>query len=150
MGQAAEAGSLMYAVRLQLMINKVVLCLAALAAYIAHGPRAGRRPVRVHVFHVLPQVARRWVTAPAVSAHGLSVLRVAAQLRVQARQALLVLLLLPLGYRRSYNQALWVWIYFFYFSFFTFMLFCFLFWVKKFLTLKICFFLHSLTCYFFF
>lgn len=54
MGQATEAWTLMYAVGLQLMINQIVLGLAALAAHVAHWPSAGRRPIRMYVFHVLP------------------------------------------------------------------------------------------------
>lgn len=48
-----HARPLMDAVRLQLMIDQVVLGLAPLAAYVALRPRVRRRPVRMDVFHVL-------------------------------------------------------------------------------------------------
>lgn len=60
--------SLMDAMRLQLMIDQVMFGLASFAAYVALRPRVRRRPVRVDVFHVLPQVARRRVATAAVTA----------------------------------------------------------------------------------
>lgn len=104
MRQATETRPLMDPMGLQLMINKIVLGLAAFAANVAHGPSAGRRPIRVDVFHVLPQVARRRVTPAAVAANGLSIVHLGAQRRVQTRQTI-VIIHLPLGYRQSYNQA---------------------------------------------
>lgn len=49
-----EARALMDAVGLELVVDEVVLRLAALAADVALGPRVLWRPVRVDVFHVLP------------------------------------------------------------------------------------------------
>jgi len=53
-----HARPLMDAVRLQLMIDQVMLGLTPLAAYVALRPRVRRRPVRMDVFHMLSQVAR--------------------------------------------------------------------------------------------
>lgn len=58
LGNGIVARSLMDAVRLQLMIDQVVLGLASFAAYVALRPRVRRRPVRMDVSHMLPQVAR--------------------------------------------------------------------------------------------
>jgi len=53
-----HARPLMNSVCLQLMIDQVMLRLASLATHVALRPRIWRWPVRVDVFHVLPQVAR--------------------------------------------------------------------------------------------
>lgn len=76
----------MDAVGLKLVVDEVVLGLAALAADVALGPGFGRWPVRVDVFHVLAKIARRGVAATAVAADGPQVL--VTEGSVQSREIL--------------------------------------------------------------
>lgn len=107
---------LVYPVRLKLMIDQVMLGLAAFPAHVALRPRLRRRPIRVDIFHVLPKVARRRVASAAVTAERPSI--VVAQCRVESREILHGLRscftggrghrrhrgFLPLRHHRSYNQ----------------------------------------------
>ena len=110
-----QTGPLMYPVGLKLMIDQVVLGLAPFAAHVALRPRLRRRPIRVDIFHVLPEVARRRVASAAVTTDRPSI--VVAQCRVESREILHGLRsfaggrshrrhrgFLPLRHHRSYNQ----------------------------------------------
>lgn len=86
-GQAGrQARPLVYAVGLELVVDEVVLGLAALAAHVALGPGVLGRAARVDVLDVLAQVARRGVVAPAVAADRPHV--VVAQGRVEPSEIL--------------------------------------------------------------